>query len=390
MDDSEARAKIFSSALASSELSDIVQVVYCESADQARVELLAVTNLLVLDILLPKKIGGIPQAKNSINLLNDICDPKKRYIRPKLIIGLTADVAEMRGYATQFEQEASVVLDGTLTSNEWVERILTQIEKLMGAERKSFQDRDSTLITVHGIRTHGHWQTKITDEVGKHNRNVESVEIKYGFFDLLSFAVPFLRKRTVRAAAKRILRHIDASIDREIYIVAHSFGTLIAVEAVATLPQNRVGCLILCGSPLSSGFNLDPVVEASKLTVNDCGTRDLILILSRLFIWGLGDAGRVGFVRENTDDFCNRYFSGGHDLYFKPYLRLNLFYRRFWLNLFYPGGRPERFDDRTSFLGEDLIDALLKLLDFVKPILCLIPFALLIAPVYFLLIWLVT
>jgi len=389
VDDSKARTHVFSLALASSDLSDIVQVVYCESADQARLELLNVTDLLILDILLPKKIGGTPQAKNSIGLLNDICDPKKRYIRPKLIIGLTADVAEMRGYAKQFEQEASVVLDGTMTSNEWAERILTQIEKLIGAERKSFQDRDSTLITVHGIRTHGHWQTKITDEVAKHNRNVESVEIKYGFFDLLSFAVPVFRKRTVRAAAKRILKQIDASIDRDIYIVAHSFGTIIALEAVATLPKDRVNCLILCGSPLSPTYDLDPAIEASRLTVNDCGTRDLILVLSRLFIWGLGDAGRVGFVRENSDNFCNRFFSGGHDLYFKSYLKLNLFYRRFWLNLFYPGRKPERFDARKNFPGEDLIDGLLKVLDFFKPVLCLIPFSIIIIPLYFIFFWMI-
>lgn len=47
--------------------------------------------------------------------------------------------------------------------------------------------RDKLLLTIHGIRTHGKWQAGLNEEVRKYSRSFLPVEVKYGFFDLLSF-----------------------------------------------------------------------------------------------------------------------------------------------------------------------------------------------------------
>lgn len=313
VDDSKRRVEQIKKSLTSSPFAKYLQVIYCDSADSARRELMAPCDLLVLDILIPKKKNGTPQAKHSISLLSDICDPAKSYIRPQLIIGLTADVGELAGYQEQFAQEASVVLRGSLNEIGWIDSLLGQIERLLSSHKKiSRREKEMMLISVHGIRTYGQWQAKLSSEISQYSRSFEPIEIKYGFLDLFSFSVPFLRKRVIQKTALRLRSRIQNNPNREIHIIAHSFGTLIVSEALKEgVSERQLKSVVLCGSPMPYDENIDHVVQASELTLNECGTRDVVLIAARFFLLGLGDAGRVGFERENSDDFANRYYRGG-------------------------------------------------------------------------------
>lgn len=370
VDDSEERVAVINKSLSSSNFAKYLQVIYCDSADSARRELMVPCDLLVLDILIPKKTNGTPQAKQSIALLSDICNPAKSYIRPQLIIGLTADINELAGYQEQFAREASVVLRGTLNMLDWVDNLLGQIESLLSSQKKMAQQQKETiLISVHGIRTYGQWQAKLSADISQHSRSFEAIEIKYGYLDLFSFAVPYLRKKVIKRAADRIRRRIKDNPEREVHIVAHSFGTLIVSEALReAVSMRRLKSVVLCGSPLRHDENIDHVVQSSELTLNECGTRDFVLVLARFFIWGLGDAGRIGFERENSDEFVNRYFRGGHSLYFKEFDHCTTFYERFWLRFIALGQTPERFDARKDYLGQGLVEIVISLITFIKPI----------------------
>lgn len=370
VDDSEERVAVIKSHLSKSTCSKYLQVLYCDSADGARKELMASCDLLVLDILIPKKKNGVPQAKNSIALLTDICNPAKNYIRPKLIIGLTADIVELSGYQDQFAREASVVLRGSLNELDWIDNLLGQIESLLGSQKKiSRQQKEKILISVHGIRTYGQWQAKLSAEISQHSRSFEAIEVKYGYLDLFSFAVPYLRNKAIKKAANRILSRIKDNPEREIHIVAHSFGTLIVSEALRNgVSSRRIKSVVLCGSPLRHDDNIDHIVQSSELTLNECGIDDFVLILARFFILGLGDAGRIGFERENSDEFINRYFRGGHSLYFKEFDQSSTFYERFWLRFIALEQTPEKFDARRNYFGQGVVEMVVNLVSLFKPI----------------------
>lgn len=370
VDDSDARVKIITAALSKSSFAHFLEIVTCDSADKARLALNTPCDLLVLDVVLPKKSHGTPQAKHSVDLLSDICNPRKNYIRPRLIVGLTADVKELQGYQDKFAKEASVVLRGQLSEIGWIDSLLTQVESLLGAERKILQqEKDRVLISVHGIRTYGPWQGKLSSEISQYSRSVECVEIKFGFLNIFSFAVPYFRRKVVRRAAERLRHNIQKYSDRDVYIVAHSFGTLVVSEALRARNFRRpLKAIILCGSPLPHDENIEHIVSSAELTLNECGTRDLVLILARLFVWGLGDAGRTGFEREHSREFFNRYFRGGHSLYFKNFEGTTKFYEKFWLKVIAKGDRPVPIDSRQNYFGEDVCDLILNVLTFLKPI----------------------
>lgn len=374
VDDSIARVEIMVAALSNSRFADFLEIVTCDSADRARLALNTRCDLLVLDVLIPKKSFGTPQAKHSVDLLAEVCNPRGKYIRPRLIIGLTADIKELQGHQEKFAKEAAIVLRGQLSDIGWIDSLLGQIESLWESARKTLcQEKDRMLISVHGIRTYGPWQTDLRSEILQYSRSVECVEIKFGFLNVFAFAVPYFRKKVVERAANRLRINLRNGEDRDIYIVAHSFGTLVVSEALKNQRYSRpLKAVILCGSPLEHDENIDHIVSSAETVVNECGTRDFILVLARLLLWGLGDAGRVGFERENSDQFYNRYFRGGHSLYFKKTKGGSTFYEKFWLKFLAKDEKPERIDERQGYLGEDVADLLLKTMTFLKPILYLL------------------
>nr|QKQ34334.1 hypothetical protein HPE44_07135 [Escherichia coli] len=65
--------------------------------------------------------------------------------------------------------------------------------------------------------------------------------------------------------------------------------------------------------------------------INDCAVSDYILLLCKMLVIGLGDAGRKGFIEPNDGVFINRYFKGGHSTYFedKDFIEVN------WLPLIF-------------------------------------------------------
>jgi hypothetical protein len=83
--------------------------------------------------------------------------------------------------------------------------------------------------------------------------------------------------------------------------------------------------------------------------VNDCGTRDNILVLSQAGILLMGMAGRVGFNGFNDARFLNRYFEFGHGVFFTyggaPDSR---FMSEWWLPVLTSDARPVKHDVRKG------------------------------------------
>jgi WD40 repeat protein len=91
--------------------------------------------------------------------------------------------------------------------------------------------------------------------------------------------------------------------------------------AVARLPAETrisINTVILSGSVLRAGFPWrDLIGKRIKRVINDCGTKDGVLLLSQFGSLFTGMAGRTGFGGATSNAFRNRYSVFGHSGYFK-------------------------------------------------------------------------
>lgn len=227
------------------------------------------------------------------------------------------------------------------------------------------------LITVHGIRTFGGWQSRLAQLVREVEPNCEVRNFKFNYFNALAFWFPPTRWLVVRSFARALDSLSARGIPARLDVVAHSFGThVVAWGLRRTRRPLRVHTLILSGSVLrASHFWEDLIPGRVGRLVNECGHRDSILILSQALVPLTGMAGRVGFVGLLGPQIQNRYFEFGHSDYFngadgKPD---DGFMREHWLPLLTSDGPVPDIDRRgeaTQLAGIQL--TLLQWLDPVK------------------------
>ncbi|PUA27434.1 MAG: hypothetical protein B0W54_12700 [Cellvibrio sp. 79] len=197
------------------------------------------------------------------------------------------------------------------------------------------QNTEHLIVTIHGIRTFGEWQ----DRLSKMLDGVEVSSYGYGYFSVVSFFIPFLRWIAVRIFRLKLKKLIELHPGAEFSFVAHSFGTHIlgyALKGFKPEELPHVRHILLAGSVLPSNFDWLLLFKSGKIkrVINDCGTNDSILILSQFFVLLTGMAGRVGFYGFTGNQLVNRYFQGGHSHYFeKGDDGSSPFMERYWLPL---------------------------------------------------------
>ena len=178
------------------------------------------------------------------------------------------------------------------------------------------------VVTVHGIRTFGHWQERLesalADAARTVGQSVNVVNYKFGYFSAFALLSITLRFLAVRRFQRELLALVSKDWDR-IDIVAHSFGTYLVAKALLSWSRTsvvRVNTVILAGSVLPARFNWSALLPTTiRRVVNDCGARDNVLWISQL-IPMLGMAGRTGFLGMTGQELRNRFFSFGHSGYF--------------------------------------------------------------------------
>ena len=364
-DDDISRTERFLEEAKSKSYFDLLQIDICYSADEARRKLINESDILVLDVLLPKKRNGIPDSAISRQLLEDVCSKNTKYMRPKTIIGLTSDIEGIDTHQSVFYSFATIILKGKRGEVEWLNNLFFQIESFVEGERKLLSvKKNKLLITIHGIRTYGSWQGIITKKIDEYSNEFNHEQFNYGYFDLFSFCIPFLRTKKQNDIAQKIIDSINNSKDVEIDLIAHSFGTLIAKSAMEKC-NGQFGTVIFCGSPLRCKTDISHIVPKTKLFINECGIKDFVLLLSKVFIPGLGDAGRKGFIHKIDNQFLNRFHSGGHSLYFKNENDFS-FIRSLWLPVLTVGTRPVVKDERENYPLEDVLEFFLSALENTK------------------------
>lgn len=182
-------------------------------------------------------------------------------------------------------------------------------------------DRVHIVISVHGIRTYGQWQQRLGTLLGASGHQVEYHAYTYGYFSAIAFLIPPLRWLVVRRFREALLRLVHGRTDARVDLVGHSFGThILAWALLNTRPYLRpkIHTIILAGSVLKPAFPWQVLLDSGEVrrVVNDCGIHDWVLVLNQLTVLFTGMAGRYGLAGLTGDRLMNRYFPGGHSLYF--------------------------------------------------------------------------
>lgn len=214
------------------------------------------------------------------------------------------------------------------------------------------------VITVHGIRTFGDWQSRLEALLKAQEPGIKIRHYKYGYFSVLAFLIPFIRWLVTR----RFRRHLIEIVSKEnwdrVDIVAHSFGTHLVgwgLYGIVADGRPKIHTILLSGSVLKPGFPWHTLIRTSVVRlVNDCGIKDAVLVLNQLVVLFTGMAGRVGFNGMTDERFRNRFFQFGHSGYFvwkgKPY---NEFMHDNWVPLLTSDAPVPAIDERKQPTGLD-------------------------------------
>jgi CRP-like cAMP-binding protein len=169
------------------------------------------------------------------------------------------------------------------------------------------------VLLVHGIRTRAEWQQMVKDTLEDDATTV--VPIKYGRLDLIRFWFPiFTRSGPIRETEVRICRAIYDYPDREVIVIAHSFGTYSLSKILQRNPLIRINRLLLCGGIVSDKFSWGRLPNRPTQILNDCGHKDWCPILAKSFTWGYGATGVFG---SGSTEVYDRFFGFGHSGFFR-------------------------------------------------------------------------
>lgn len=355
VDDDKNRNQSIANYLVETDCAQIDEIFQTTNSDEAKQMLRAqYFDALLLDVVLPKRDGESPSRSNSYELLDQL-HRRSIFKKPGKIIGLTSHTSDLGEFRDGFGEFCTCVLEAAPRSNTWKPIIEQTLKYTIGSQlTRATEERSLSLLTVHGIRTFGEWQTRLKRLVSSQTGNIDFQTYRYGYFPVLAFLIPYLRNREVNRFKQHLKSLIEDTPDRDIVIFSHSFGTYIVAQALKKIEAdgNRppVRMLVMSGSVLRARFDWSFSKSFGNFRiVNDCGTSDFILWLSDAFAPLLGKAGKTGFHGFNNEKFLNRFFNGGHDLYFQG----DDFMKRYWLPLLDLDRPVTEVDQRKSNLLMD-------------------------------------
>ncbi|MGG4675759.1 alpha/beta hydrolase, partial [Providencia sp. Me1] len=283
------------------------------------------------------------------------------------IVGITAYLKDISRYDSEFRQYASIIFEARRNDVGWIESLKKIIEKDVASQVSfNLNAKNSVLITVHGIRTFAPWQNIIEDKINNFTNKFEHIKINYGFLNILCFLFPLTRRVFAKKIIQDIVSSIESNKDKRIHIICHSFGTYLVFHALNKVVNKdlRIENLILSGSVLKRDTSLLTTKKICNRIINDCAINDYVLLLCKIAVVGLGDAGRKGFIEPSDLIFSNRYFKGGHSVYFED----ASFFEKNWMPVIFDNNNFNPQDERKEHMFSDITSALQNIMEHLKTI----------------------
>ncbi len=163
------------------------------------------------------------------------------------------------------------------------------------------QFKPPLVFTVHGIRTHGHWQKEAADVLS--NSKIPVASFDYGRFTLLSLLLR--RKHLIDEFYKFAFSRIERSKSVDLAdprkrpsIISHSLGTYIVANCLQKHRDLKIDKLILIGSVLPCDFDWQALIARDQIgrVWNQLGESDWVPIVAERFLTDAGASGRRGFM----------------------------------------------------------------------------------------------
>lgn len=186
-------------------------------------------------------------------------------------------------------------------------------------------DSKQVVALIHGIRTDAAWAERVT-RILSADGDVIVEPLRYDRFDLFRFLCPlFTRTGPIREIGEKLRAIQEFNKDRELSIVAHSFGAHIIATILRKDSFFRTKRVILCGSVVHRKYNWSDVAHkiAEKKVINECGSKDVLPILAQNSTFGYGATGTFGFGHPKVRD---RFHEAAHSDFFTEE-----FVRKYWV-----------------------------------------------------------
>ena len=378
VDDDIARADSLKAYLCDDVIIPGIEVIIATNIDEAKnIVKVQYFDVLVLDVVLPKRKNEKPNFDNSFSFLRQI-SRSTFYKKPEKIIGITAHESDISNFRDEFEKYCLTVIEAANHMGGWREKIANSLGYTLDSKlSRKLCNNDLHVLTVHGIRTYGAWQNSFKSQTEMLVNNISFHSYKYGYFSALSLCIPFLRDREVKNFSKRLEQLFEKHPNKRMVIFSHSFGTYVTVFALKKIIQEKqsvpIETIVLSGSVLKINFDWSFLNMTNIKIVNECAYQDKILLISEALVPGLGMAGKVGFKGFNNDRFVNRFYNGGHSSYFEK----DSFIKRYWIPLLTAESLSTvgNIDERVgNIIYDEIIDQVIIILGKLKNIifLCLI------------------
>ena len=173
----------------------------------------------------------------------------------------------------------------------------------------------------HGIRTNANWLDKA--EVELKSVGLSSSAFRYDWVDLIKFAWNIkIRDHYSKEFLKKIISAKNSNPHKKLSLVAHSFGTLILLQALEFADwlgvRIEIDSVIFNGSIVHQGYNWERFTVKNKnygVTINRvlniCGSSDIWPVIAKHFIRGAGCSGSFFFSGSDLDNVKNYRIKNG-------------------------------------------------------------------------------
>lgn len=137
------------------------------------------------------------------------------------------------------------------------------------------------VVTLHGIRTDGAWQKAATPHLA--HEGLIPYHIHFGWFGVVRFLLPWTRNGQIERVRNELRELLVTAGIRRLSVIAHSFGTYIALEALrrenGQLNFDRV---VLTGCILPTDYPWQDMINAKRVMAvrNDRATQDFVVRLA--------------------------------------------------------------------------------------------------------------
>jgi len=293
-------------------------------------------NIVFLDMALPHFNDSHKVDDWGGRILNDI--KRARVEPPEKIFGYTALKEGVDKKEKEFDDIGFSLDYSTASDLSWVNKRKEAINYSLSRSKHRIKlENDYAILTVHGIRTFGSWQERLERKINESypDKNIEHLTFKFTGIDFFTFLIPPLRKKIVEKLAEDIKVWLKENKACEVYCFSHSFGTYLTIKALEGL-ENESGIesikyLVLSGSVLNNEYDFNSLKHLKNTRIiNDCAVSDMPLLFSEAFVLDTGMAGRTGFRGLSNANITNRFFPGGHSVFFDAESR---FISKYWLPL---------------------------------------------------------